>query len=126
MWSAPVVLACALNLLGRTTDIPPIELVPVPPDGVSRLAEAFTREDSNIIYVVMSSAVFRTAQHGQVECGDLESLRKLASIIVHEAWHVRHGSDEQDERPRCDFTFSQSFDRGCSQAPVCSQQFQLM
>jgi hypothetical protein len=95
MWSAPIVLACALNLLGRTADVPRIELVPVPPDDVSRLAEAFTRENSNTIYLVTSSEVFRTAQHGSAKCGDFEALRKLASIIVHEAWHVRHGSDEQ-------------------------------
>jgi hypothetical protein len=95
MWSAAAILACAVNLLGRTADLPRIEFVSVPPSDVSRSAEAFTRENSDTIYVITSSEVFRTAQEARSECGDFDSLRKLASIIVHESWHVHHGPDEQ-------------------------------
>jgi hypothetical protein len=95
MWSAPVVLACALDLLGRSADLPPIQFVEAPPPGVSRYAEAFTRRDSDTIYLITSSVVFMRAQKASPRCGDFESVRKLASIIVHEEWHVRHGPDER-------------------------------
>jgi hypothetical protein len=95
VWSAPIVLACALDLLGRTTDLPAIQLVDAPPSDVSRLSEAFTRPGSETIYVITSTEVFRQAQKSLRKCGDYDAVRKLASIIVHEQWHVRHGPDER-------------------------------
>jgi hypothetical protein len=29
-------------------------------------------------------------------CGDIQALKKIASVIVHEEWHVRHGRDEAE------------------------------
>jgi hypothetical protein len=95
MWSAPIVLACALDLLGRTTDLPPVQLVDAPPPDVSRFSEAFTRPGSDTIYLITSTEVFRRAQKELRQCGEYDAVRKLASIIVHEEWHVRHGPDER-------------------------------
>ncbi len=93
MISAASVLVCALELLGRGSQtLPPIHLVDVAPPGASAHVEGFVRPNSGVIYLLTSSAVFRAAQESH--CHDLDSLRKLASIIVHEQWHVRHGSDE--------------------------------
>ena len=94
MLSGPAVVACVLNLIGRTVDLPPIELVDVPPPEVSRKAEAFTRDGSRTIYLVTSSEVFRTAREVHGDCS-FHATRKLASVIVHEKWHVDHGRDER-------------------------------
>ncbi|PWT83222.1 MAG: hypothetical protein C5B57_07315 [Blastocatellia bacterium] len=88
-------LACALDLLGRTVNLPPVQLVDAPPSEVSRFSEAFTRPGSDTIYLITSTEVFRRVQRAQPRCSDYDSVRKLASILVHEAWHVHHGPDER-------------------------------
>jgi hypothetical protein len=95
MWSAETVVACALALLTRSAaSLPPIELVDVPPADVSTQADAFVRVGEPRIYLVTSSDVFRRAQASKYRCGDLDAHRILASVIVHEEWHVKHGRDE--------------------------------
>jgi hypothetical protein len=97
MWSAAAVLACALSVLGRTeSSMPRIELIEVAPAYVSAGAEAFVQHGTNTIYVITSSAVFREAVAWGPPCtGGTAAQKKLASILAHEEWHVRHGSDEQ-------------------------------
>ena len=96
MWSAATVLVCALDLLGRSAQsLPPIELIASAPPEATRRVEAFVRPQSNTIYLVTSSDVFRTAQRSRQRCGAREAMKKLASIIVHEEWHVRNGPDEE-------------------------------
>lgn len=91
MTSAAAVLVCAIGLLNRSpASLPPIQVVDTPPPGVSDNADAFVRRGEATIFVIRSSAAFRNAR-----CGNHRSLRKLASILVHEEWHVRHGSDER-------------------------------
>jgi hypothetical protein len=34
-------------------------------------------------------------QQSRDKCGDFNAARKLASILVHEEWHVRNGPDEE-------------------------------
>jgi len=95
MWSAATVLVCALSLLGRSANtLPPIEFVDLPPPEASPDAEAFIRRPSNTIYLITSTSAFQDAQRARDRCGDFQALRKLASIIVHEEWHVLHGPDE--------------------------------
>jgi hypothetical protein len=95
MWSAASVLACALSVLGRSeSSMPRIELIDVAPIDVSAGAEAFVRRDTGNIYLITSSEVFRTAL-SRGYCRDSGAFRKLASILAHEEWHVRHGSDEK-------------------------------
>ena len=95
MWSAETVVACALALLTRSAaSLPPIELVDVLPADVSPQADAFVRVGEARIYLVTSSDVFRRAQGSKYRCGDLDAHRLLASVIVHEEWHVKHGRDE--------------------------------
>ena len=37
----------------------------------------------------------QSAQTSDAECRDLDSLKMVASIIVHEEWHLTHGRDEE-------------------------------
>ncbi len=46
-------------------------------------------------YVSTCLPVFQTVQHSRDKCGDFNAARKLASILVHEEWHVRNGPDEE-------------------------------
>jgi len=48
------------------------------------------RHGSDTIYIVMSTAAFRDAN-----CGSRKSLVKLASILIHEEYHVRYGPAER-------------------------------
>ena len=96
MWSAATVVVCALNLLGRSAHtLPPIEFVHVAPPGTSAHVEAFVDPATRAIVLVTSSAVFQDAQRATFRCGGHAALRKIASIVVHEEWHIRHGSDER-------------------------------
>jgi hypothetical protein len=95
MSSAAAVLACALALLGKSErTMPRIVLVETPPIGVSAGAEAYVLRADPTIYLLTSSYVFREAQRTKDSCGDLNALKKLASILAHEAWHVENGPDE--------------------------------
>jgi hypothetical protein len=96
MPTAAAVIACALALLGKSErNMPRIELVDTVPIEASAQAEAFVRPSDNTIYIVTSSPVFRTLLASRSDCGDFVALKKLASIIAHEEWHIRHGSDER-------------------------------
>jgi hypothetical protein len=96
MTPAATVLVCALELLHRSpASLPRIELLDVRPVHASVNAEAFVDPATATIYILTTSAVFRAAQLSETRCGNLDPIRKLASIIVHEEWHVRHGSDEE-------------------------------
>ncbi len=94
MWTAQTVLVCALALLGRDASFPPIQFVDVPPPDVSRSAEAFVRHDDPNIYLVTSTDAFQRAEHAIWRCGDIEAIRKIASVLVHEEWHLKYGFDE--------------------------------
>jgi hypothetical protein len=50
---------------------------------------------TDTIFLITSSSAFQSAQRALYRCGNMPALVKLASIIVHEEWHVRHGPDEQ-------------------------------
>lgn len=95
MSSAAAVVACALSLLGRSErTMPPITLVEAPPKHASIQAEAFVSLPDPHIYLVTSSPTFRDAMAGRSTCSESATMKKLASILAHEEWHVRHGSDE--------------------------------
>ena len=98
MLSAGAVLVCALDVLGRgASSMPPIELVDAPPLGASATAEAYVGHSPDTIYLITSSPVFREAASAQPRCRiqDHTAFKKIASILVHEEWHIRHGSDER-------------------------------
>jgi len=95
MTSAVAVVACALALLGRSEkSMPPITLVEAPPKHASIQAEAFVSLPDPHIYVVTTSPSFRDAMASRTSCSESIVFKKLASIIAHEEWHVRHGRDE--------------------------------
>jgi hypothetical protein len=94
--SANAVLVCALAVLGRSgRALPPIEFVQTPPADVSARAEAFVRTGDRRIFLVTSTSVFRRAQQAPQCLSSIGPMRKLASVIVHEEWHLNHGSDER-------------------------------
>jgi hypothetical protein len=96
MWTAASVLACALSVLGRSeANMPRIELIDVAPSYVSRGAEAYVDRGTGIIALITSSSVFQTALRTRAGCTASPAMKKLASILAHEAWHVRHGPDEK-------------------------------
>ncbi len=96
MTSAASVLVCALSLLGRSeASLPRIELIEVPPLYVSANAEAFVNHDTRTIYLITSAPSFRAVQQAESKCGEARDLRKVASIIAHEEWHVLNGRDEE-------------------------------
>jgi len=95
MQSAAAVIACALALLGRSEkSMPPITLVEAPPKHASIQADAFVSLPDPRIYVVTSSATFLDAMASRSSCSDSAPLKKLASVLMHEEWHIRNGSDE--------------------------------
>jgi len=97
VWTAEAVLVCALTLLGRSeSSFPPIHFLHVVPADVSAEAEAFTRINDRRIYLVTSSQLFQQLQRDANRCGDLTSVRKLASVLVHEEAHVVRGASERD------------------------------
>jgi hypothetical protein len=96
MVSAATVLVCALSVLGRAErTMPPIELIDFIPPQVSAGAEGFVRRDTGTIYLITSSPVFREAVANRESCNHSLAIKKLASVLAHEDWHLRHGSDER-------------------------------
>jgi hypothetical protein len=96
MWNTDTVLLCALSLLSRSAaSFPPIEFVDVRPAYVSALAEAYVLPHDTRIHLITTSPVFMRARRAGARCGELQTIRKIASILVHEEWHVRHGASEE-------------------------------
>jgi hypothetical protein len=95
MWTAETVFVCALTLLHRSAgSFPPIEFVENRPPYVSPGADAYVPLGHARIYLITTSPAFARARHSVYKCGELNAIRKIASVLVHEEWHVRHGSDE--------------------------------
>jgi hypothetical protein len=96
VWTAETVLVCALALLPRESNgFPPVVLLDTRPADVSVNAEGFVRHGDPRIYLLTDSPSFRRARRAGDRCGELQALRKIASIVVHEEWHVRHPGDER-------------------------------
>jgi len=96
MPTAAAVVVCALDLLGRSPESTvPIRFLSEPPPGASRNAEGFVTRDPDTIYLITSTAAFRTAQRGPYEPGRRDACRHIASVIAHEEWHLRYGADEE-------------------------------
>ena len=96
MWTAEVVLLCALNMLGRSqASFPPIALVTAMPANASAGAEGYVRQDDPHIYLVTTGGNFRAAQEAMNRCGNTNAVRKIASVLIHEEAHLRQGADEK-------------------------------
>ena len=93
---AASVLVCALSMLGRSErHFHPIKFVDAVAPGGSPTAEAFVTRGPDTINVVTTSGVFREATRSSRPCSDRAVIAKIASLIVHEEWHLRHGADER-------------------------------
>jgi len=88
MTTAAAVLVCVLGMIGRP--LPPIVLLDERPRDASHNAEAFVRRNPDTIYLLTQTDVFINARRGSTR-----ALKKLASILVHEEWHLRHNADER-------------------------------
>jgi len=96
MWTAEVVLVCALNLLGRSaSSFPPIEFVPTAPIEASRWVEAYVGPTDRKIYIVTTTDSFRRLVQTGNRCGDANAARKMASLLIHEELHIRKGASEK-------------------------------
>src|SRR5688572_7045480 len=96
MWSAASVLVCALSMLGRSDrHFHPIAFVDTVPRGGSPNAEGFVTRERDTIYLVTSTAAFRAATESRGDCRPRAAIAKIASILVHEEWHLRNGEDER-------------------------------
>ena len=96
MWTAETVLVCALALLPRRLDLlPPIVLVHTRPAYVSAAADGWVFDNDRRIHLLTTSPSFRRAMRAGERCGDVQALKKIASVVVHEEWHIRHGPDER-------------------------------
>ena len=99
MSTAGFVLACALDMLGRSeAKLPPIVIVDERPVDASTHAVGFVRRGEYVIYLIASSSVFQSAIEAQDKsrnCRGLDLLRYIASVVVHEEWHLKRGSDEE-------------------------------
>jgi hypothetical protein len=96
MWTAEVVLLCALEVLGRSAgSFPPIELVATAPAIASAGVEAYVGPLDKKIYLLTTSTAFRRLMASQTRCGDVMAARKIASILIHEELHVRQNADER-------------------------------
>src|SRR5689334_20884312 len=96
MWTAATALVCALAALNRTeATFPPIKIIDTAPSFVSVGTEAFVDRTSGTIFLIASTVVMRDAARPHGECGDMFAVKKLASILIHEEWHLRNGPDEK-------------------------------
>ena len=90
------VLGRAVLLAGLQFAHLPIVLTPTLPWTASRGAEAWTvygeLNQGDRIFVYTGSDLFQCASRRPLP--DLQCVLKLASILVHEAWHFRNGRDE--------------------------------
>ena len=93
-------LDAALVLTGYAIAKLPIELASVAPNGASQGVEGWTlyRADGQgeRIVVYSESAIFRCASRPDTNTESHQCLLRLASVIVHEAWHYSHGRQEED------------------------------
>ena len=91
MLSAAAVVVCACGLLGRSgPGTVPIRLLDHAPQGSSQFVQGFLTREPDTIYLITSTPHFQDARRG-----DPDALRQIASVIVHEEWHVQHGADEK-------------------------------
>ena len=99
MPSAELAIVCALSMLGRSVaSFPPIRLVDERPAAASANAEAFVARADGTINLIASAPAFAAARQsalGQPRCGNWRAIALLASILIHEEWHLLHGPDER-------------------------------
>jgi len=96
MWTADVVLVCALNLLGRSVNtFPPIEFARTAPADASPGVEAYVGPADRKIYIITTTDSFQRLLQTGNRCGDIMAARKIASLLIHEELHIRQGASEK-------------------------------
>ncbi len=90
-------LDAAMTLAGLDRNTVTVTLADTPPPSASRGIEAWTSYDADgtpqQIFVYTRSDMFRCARwpFGMRQCRI-----RLASVLIHEAWHFDHGQGERD------------------------------
>ena len=83
-------------MLGRSEHrFHPINLIEVAPPGASRNVEAFVTRNPDTIHILTSSVAFQEVARWRSGCAPRASVAKVASLLVHEEWHLRNGPDER-------------------------------
>lgn len=83
-------------MLGRSErHFHPIKFVETVAPGGSPTAEAFVTRDPATIHLVTTSGVFTEAARSSRPCDERPAIAKIASVLVHEEWHLRNGPDER-------------------------------
>ena len=91
----PEAVTEAIRLLGWSgDDLPRIQVVDARPRDATPNAQAWIRVDPEgrvvpIIFVLADTEVYRDAARG-----DYQAKVRLAGVLAHERWHLRHGPDE--------------------------------
>jgi hypothetical protein len=98
MSTAALVVVCALEMLGRSAaTFPPIRITEHRPPNASANAEAFVNPADQTIVLIGSAPALvsaRAALQVHAQCRQSPAFALLASVIVHEEWHLRHGANE--------------------------------
>jgi len=72
MWTAEIVLVCALNLLGRSaSSFPPIEFTATAPVGASRWVEAYVGPIDRKIYIITTTDSFLRWNSSKMRSGEI-------------------------------------------------------
>ena len=91
----PGPVAEAIRLLGWFgDDVPCVELVDRRPRDARATAEAWVRFESDGKAVPINDVATDSSVYRDAATMDYQALVKLAGILVHERWHLRHGQDE--------------------------------
>jgi len=99
--SAPaLIVLCVLDILGRSADrLPPIRVIETAPRGASPNAQAFVDRENATIHLITAAPALRAARaaagRGRDRCPPRRTLGMLASLVTHEEWHLKFGSDEK-------------------------------
>jgi hypothetical protein len=99
MSSAAAVLLCALDILGRSAEnFPTIRVWEQRPGDRGSHVEAFVTQHDRTIHLIADSPAFsaarRSAETNPLRCKPHATFALLASILVHEEWHLLHGDEE--------------------------------
>jgi hypothetical protein len=98
--SSAVVVLCALEMLGRSAErFPRIRVLEERPAGISSNADDYAEAKARIVYLIAAAPSFRLArstQSARSPCGNRRAVKVVASILVHEEWHLKHDANEKD------------------------------
>jgi hypothetical protein len=100
MSPAALVLVCALDILGRSSEnFPAVRILEHHPSDRGPNVEAFISRHDRTINLIATSIAFaealRAAVTERIRCRSRTAYALVASILAHEEWHLLNGEDEE-------------------------------